>query len=316
MAKDPQALLLDAGDSLFSAASRPSEADLASARLMLDLYAEMGYRAVNIGYRDLPAGISFLREGASQQGVPLLSANLRLKDEAPFPPYLLLDHQGVTIAVLAVTAPILDPALRARGVHMLAPIPRLQELVPELAQKASLIILLSNLGYFLDRQIPAKVPGIDIIIGSGSGSPLYQPLQMEGTYLLRAHEKGKSVGRAEVLLDAEGRLSALEHRLVLLGDTLPEDQAVAAKVDELAGKLKPKPGPTPLRSVPPEENPFLKALKKKIEEQQAAGVTQAPARPRQPVDPKNNPLLELLRKLKEQQRQKPQAPKPAATPSQ
>ncbi len=316
MAKNPAALLLDAGDFLFRGASRPSEGDLASARLMLELYAEMGYRAMNIGYRDLPAGVEFLREGAAQQGLPVLSANIRLKDEAPFPPYLLLDHQGITIAVLAVTAPILDPALRTRGVRVLPPLPILQKLVPELAQRASLIILLSNLGYFLDRQIPGKVPGIDIIIGSGSGSPLYQAIKIEGTYLLRAHERGKSVGRAEIVLDADGRASALENRLVLLGSTLPEDEATSVKITEVTRKHVPTARQTPGRAVPPQENPFLKALKKKIEEQQAARGTQPPPPPRPPVDPKNNPLLELLRKLKEQQRQNPGTPQPAATPSQ
>ena len=90
--------------------------------------------------------------------------------------------------------------------------------------------------------------------------------------------------------------------MILLDDTLPEDEGYAKRLTEFAARFpEPAPGPGAPLSSDAADNPFLKALQEKIKERQAQAPPQTPPAEAQPLDPKANPLLELLQRLKEQQ---------------
>jgi len=251
-------LLLDAGDFLFRNQATPSEAGLASARLLLDFYHNMGYTALCVGKQDLSGSVSFLLEEAKRRGLRPLSSNLCYKGKAVFEPYRIFEINSVKVGVLAVTSPRLNQWIKADGVEVLDPSAQLKTLVPDLKRRVDILILLSNLGELEDRVLANAIDGIDLIIGSGSGRRTYEPLKIGKTYLLRTHPKGKSVGQVDVELDARGGILDLDNNLVLLNAALPEDKAAAQRIQEL-GKRYPGKKTVTSRTLHA-NNPFLKAL--------------------------------------------------------
>jgi 5'-nucleotidase / UDP-sugar diphosphatase len=202
----------------------------------LDFYHDMGYTALCVGKGDLAGSTMFLLEQTQKRGLRPLSSNLRYKGKAVFEPYWIFDVNGTKIGVLAVTSPELNQRIKADGVEVLDPSARLKSLVPELKNRVDVIILLSNLSEFDDRKLPSTVDGIDIIIGSGPGKQLHQPLKVGSTYLLRGDIKGRSVGKVEVKLNSGGGIQGLDNELYRLKASLPVDEAATRKIKKLKQK--------------------------------------------------------------------------------
>ena len=279
---------------------------MAAARILLDALQEANYSAVGLGSRDLAAGVPFLLEEAGRRKLRLLSANVTFNGNPAFESHALIPVAGLKVGVLAVTGPLNRPI--SEGVAVGDPMAAAKALVPEIAKQAGIVVLLSSLGHEENLKLAEEVPGIDIVISGGGGASLYQPLRIRKTWFLRPTTKGKSIGQAALRLDGQGRLAALESQLILLDDTLPEDEGYAKRLTEFAARFPaPASGPGAPMSSEAAENPFLKALQEKIKERQAQGPPQTPPAEAQPLDPKANPLLELLQRLKEQQ-QKTQGP--------
>lgn len=304
--KDSPSVLLEAGDSLFKHQREPTEGELAKAGLLLDFYKEMGYAALAVGYRDLAASLSFYKNQINRRGLTALSANLRYKAEPPFAPYQVVQTGRTTLGILALTGPLGGGGIKTEELRVVDPVSRLQELIPEVADKARIIVLLSNQGYGRDRELASRVKEIDIIIGGGSGKPLYKPARIGQTYFLRAHTKGKSIGAAELTIDENGRLESLQNRLILLRENLPEDEKAAERVAKVAGTREATDDAAAQQ--PAAENPFLKILQKRMKKQPPAEQTESQVQPQksapQSGEKPPNPLLELLKRLQEEQKKK------------
>jgi 2',3'-cyclic-nucleotide 2'-phosphodiesterase (5'-nucleotidase family) len=218
-------------------------------------------------------------------------------------PYRIVQTGRTKLGIIALTGPTLGPGVKKEGLSILGPVSRLQELIPEVADKARIIVLLSNQGYARDRELASRVKGIDIVIGSGSGKPLYQPARIGQTYFLRSHSKGKSIGAAELTIDENGRLESLKNRLVLLREKLPEDEKAAERVAKVAGTRKAA-GDAAGRQ-PAAENPFLKILQERMQKQPATEKTETRVQPQKTPrsgESPPNPLLELLQRLQQQKK--------------
>ncbi len=245
----------------------------------------MGYTALCIGKRDLAGSTMFLLEETKKRGLRPLSSNLRYNGKAVFEPYRIFEINSVKVGVLAVTSPGLSQRIKADGVEVLDPSAQLKSLIPDLKRKTNVVILLSNLGEPEDRVLANTIDGIDLIIGSGSGRRTYEPLKTGKTYLLRTHQKGKSVGQVNVELDVKGGILDLDNNLALLNTGLPEDKAAAQRIQELEKRC---PGKKTVTSrTLPADNPFLKALEeaKKRKGQEVQTNATVP-----------NPFIELLKK--------------------
>jgi len=282
-------LLLDAGNFLFRNESAPSEAALASARLLLDFYRDMSYTALCAGKRDLAGSIIFLSKEADKRDLRPLSSNLRYKDKAVFEPYAIFDVNGIKVGVLAITSPELDQRIKADNVDVLDPSDRLKLLVPELKNRVDVIILLSNLSEFEDIKLLSTVDGIDIIIQSGQGKQLYQPLKVGNTYLLRGDIKGRSIGKCVVKLNSQKDVQGLNNELHQLKASLPVDGAATSKIKGLKQKYS-STEVTTIRPSDPAKNPFLEAIEKAKRNKMKGDSTKS--------RDGSNPLLEAIEKAK------------------
>ena len=78
---------------------------------------------------------------------------------------------------------------------------------------ATLVILLSHLGFTEDVRLGSSVPGIDVIVGGHSHTALADPVQTERTIIVQAGARGLYLGALEMVVDEKtGKLkSATEY---------------------------------------------------------------------------------------------------------
>lgn len=241
----------------------------------------MGYMALCVGKGDLAGSTMFLLEETKKRGLRPLSSNLRYKGKAVFEPYGIFDVNNVKVGVLAVTSIELNQRIKADAVEVLDPSTQLKSLVPELKKRVDVIILLSNLSEFEDRKLPGTVDGIDIIIESGPGKKLYQPLKVGGTYFLRGDVKGRSVGKVEVKLSCGGGIQGLDNEMHHLSASLPVDEAAIRKIEKLKQKYSVRKAVTIRHSS--EKNPFLESIEEAKKSRVKNGPYQSDNSTKKPV---------------------------------
>jgi len=228
---------LDAGD--FSArVNVPTEKEIAQERLLMETYKDMGYNAVAVGTMDLP----YLSSLPDKR--PLL-LSLNLQAEKPvWRPYEVFELKGIKVVVTALTqaAGALDlisvlqtaknPGRIPDSYKILDPVTVFKEQLPMLKAKGDIVIVLSNLGGTADFELAQNVPGIDLIIESGPMPPINTPKQVGNTYILKAHNKGQSIGVATLSI-SDKKLTGLTNRLEILASDLPSNEALERRIEAL-----------------------------------------------------------------------------------
>jgi len=217
-------LVLDAGHGLLSANERP---DALPGAVAAELYDRLGYDAVVLGSADLaalgPEGVARLRASAH---FALLSANAYPTgaQEPAAAPYVLLDVGGKQVAILGLT-----DAREAPGWEIRDPLRTARTWARKLRRQADILIVLSHAGQEADRQIAARVRGIDIIV-MGGNQLLEEPLRLgqDDTLLIHADRyayemAGRYVGVADLTFDGAGRLTDYNWERMQLDATVAED---------------------------------------------------------------------------------------------
>ena len=230
-ARDPEALLLDAGD---FALSGPS------ASLGVQLLSGLGYDAIAPGNaeNDVPEQ----RAALARIGAPVLAANLA-GDTADYParPWIIRSVAGRRIAILGLTTP---PAYQATTLYPTShpfrrlpaestpvgdPLSAAQHWVPRLRRQADLVVVLSHLGLWHDVQLAAQVPGIDLIVGGHSHHRLPQLIQIGATAIAQAGVAGAYLG-VIAIAEQDGRLH-YNGRLEPVWQAIDADGEVRRQID-------------------------------------------------------------------------------------
>ncbi len=281
-AQSPNVLKLHAGDALtgtlyFNHAGQPGQADAALMNTVCFDAMALGNHEFDKGDAGLKTFIDALHEGRCK--TPVLSANVRFGPHSPLSadaapgkvrPDTIVQRGDQPIGIIGLTiagktrqASRPDPgtdfmdetataqaridALRARGVNK--------------------IILLSHIGYPHDKQLIARLSGVDVVVGGDSHSLLgpaslatYEVGSPEGSYpteardkdgkrvcLVQAWEYSQVVGELNVDFDAKGdviRCAGRPHVLIdqdfRVGDALPAapDQAAFLAGAKASGMLR------------------------------------------------------------------------------
>lgn len=219
---------MDGGDLLFAqplVAGQPHAQLLrARARLLARAAVADGVAAVNVGRRDLAAGLAFVRELEEDPGVPWVATNLRSADgKHPFPRWRLVSWGGVSVGVVGVLAP--NPSLDGPlGLRVDAPAEALRDVLPRLTGAAA-VLCLSNLGLAAERALAREFPGLAFIVGGGPAEYLPSAPAEGNAVLLHAANRGQYLGVLDLPAEALhswrnprdlGEKAVLEARLALL----------------------------------------------------------------------------------------------------
>ncbi len=249
-------MVLDGGDLLFREVSLRGRQDSAAlkekARLLARVAVEMGVAAVNVGRRDLAAGIEFVVRLGSEPGVPWVASNLRTTEGShPLPRWRTAEWAGKRWVVLGLLPP--NPALDGSlGVQIQPPAEAVREVL-EGAAPFDRVAVLSNLGLDAEKRLAAEFPGISLIVGGGTNHSFPLPPVVGDTILLRAGDRGRYVGILDLTegplrswarpvnrqerLVVEQRLRADRQRFAALDGTDGTEEERAAVARALQGQI-------------------------------------------------------------------------------
>lgn len=184
-------LLLAAGDMI----QGNPWANLFKGKSTIEVMNAMRFDAMVVGNHEFDFGPKVLKQRMAQARFPVLGANV--KGLAALKPYVIKNFPGVRVAIIGVVTPETPVATHPRNVTGLTfstPESAVRKYLPELKRRADIIIVLSHCGFQADRELAAKVPGIDVIVGGHSHTKMLQPELLGQTIIVQAWEHAKALG--------------------------------------------------------------------------------------------------------------------------
>lgn len=214
-----------------------------------------GYDAMAIGYREFDINPSGVARFIQHLPFPVISSNIDAGDEPELQSVLsgsaVINLDGENVGVVGYTYG--DGAMNT-NIGELQFTDELESVSREV-QKLKLrgvnkIVVLGSSSLNFNRFIATQVDGVDVVIGSGTRTFLYngEPPSIEtatGPYpvpVVTARDnsavvaqiigRGKYLGRLDVSFDRNGNIKDVSGNPILLGKTVTEDPATKADVEE------------------------------------------------------------------------------------
>lgn len=195
-ALDGRGLLLDAGDAISSGniTYKPGGEPI------LDLMSDAGYDAMTVGNREFHFSQAGFCAKVSRARFPVLCANVRAKGEEtklPVVPTIERKVGGARVTVFGLTVPMITERMLSRKVSSYVfddPLKTAESLVPALRPGCDLLVCLSHIGLAKDRELAARVPGIDLIIGGHTHALLETGERIGDTFVAQAGWWGRYLG--------------------------------------------------------------------------------------------------------------------------
>lgn len=259
--RHPNALLVDGGDfSMGSLFQTVYATDAAELRIM----GALGYDAATFGnheYDYRTAGLANMLNAAVDSGEPLpaiLDANYKppLEGDPSYDKeaaalwvaferygvqdYTVIQRGGVNFAVFGVMGEDSDACAPMSGMVFQDHVPIAREIVAQIEAEVPeprVVVCLSHSGTnenpekSEDQRFATEVDGIDVIVSGHTHTTLSEPIQVNDTYIVSAGEYCKNLGALTLTRDGD-TLSLAEYALIPIDDSLPEDKAVAAKIED------------------------------------------------------------------------------------
>jgi len=231
-------LVLDSGDSL------PLYSDPLKSSYVFKVLGLIGYDAVTIGDQELINGSQFFLEAQERYKISFLAANLKIYSEGGYflpTPYTIKKVGDYQVAILGVTCfgpSHLLPRQKIEGAKTSSWRQALSSYLSLLKERADLIIVLSHLGYNLDKEMADEFGSIDLIIGGHSQTLLQEPDRVGESLIVQPGPKGQRVGVLTVMLDRDGRIVDYQNKLILLSEKIEDDPQVALWYREYRQKLE------------------------------------------------------------------------------
>ncbi|MER2600370.1 MAG: 5'-nucleotidase C-terminal domain-containing protein [Caldilineales bacterium] len=209
----------------------------------------LGYQAMAIGNHEFDSGPSALSRFIDAANFPVLSANIDASAQVSLTgqiePYTVITVTGEPVGVFGLTTED-TPFISSPGPDVIFEdaVQTAQQMVAELqGMGINKIVLLSHLGYLPDQALAAAVPGIDVIVGGHSHTPLGSMPGAQGPYptvvnsaanvptlIVSAWEWGRYLGRLDVTFNAAGMVTAYQGNPIFINSSIAEDPTIAADV--------------------------------------------------------------------------------------
>jgi len=200
--------------------------------------ARMGYDAVTIGEYDLRNGVEYLVRLASENGIPLVSANVRDAATGTLVarPYVIVERLGVRLAVTGVMADDMDIRLgrdvQTSGVTVDPQVEALAALVPELRKKADFVVVLAHVGIDHSKELVEAVPGIDFLVVGSQRNYAAKLFEVGTTVFLQPGYRGEYASLTRLRFSADRVYQGYDGQAVAMDDKVPVDASMALLVKE------------------------------------------------------------------------------------
>ena len=239
-------LLLSAGD-MFQGTP---VSNLFKGRSVTDVMNYLKFDAMAIGNHEFDWGMDILQHLTASSRFPYLSANIKDERGRYLPgvkPYIIVERKNVKIAIIGVTTPQV-PRITTPGrfKHMTVDSP--EDILPLFIRKARdegavIIIVLSHLGLDADEALAQRIPGIHVIVGGHSHTPLENPVVVGNTIIVQAGAYGLYLGVLKLRIDADagriiGHTEEKELEKVMAAKDRPYDKELARIIQAYYGRIQ------------------------------------------------------------------------------
>ena len=251
-------LALDAGDQFMGSLFYTHHRGLAEAAIQ----QAWGVEAMTLGNHEFDHGPENAARYIRALGAPVLAANLDTRDEPAMAGLVrssvAFTRGGARIVVIGLiteeTPVIASPGPRLRFTNAEEATER--AIAEARAAGPATIVLLSHRGFGPDRQLAARVRGVDVIVGGHSHTILANrqgaagpaPVVVDGpdraVRIVQAGALGRFLGRLDLDIAADGRVTGHGGDAAELTPDLPEDaeaRAIVARFAAPLGELRTRP---------------------------------------------------------------------------
>lgn len=227
-------------------------------QVVTDFFNQMSFDVVSTGNHEFDDGPTEFAKYVETATFPIIGGNFDVSSEPTLAGKLngviVLNVGGEQIAVIGATT-IDTPEISSPGSTIkFESVTDYVKGAVEVLEAAGInkIIVLSHIGYTVDQDLAAAVPGVDVIVGGHSHTLLSNTDEKAaGPYptlvkspegidvpIVQAGSYGKYLGEIKVVWDDAGKLTAAEGDPMLLDASVTPDEGFIAKVAELGGPLE------------------------------------------------------------------------------
>lgn len=200
--------------------------------------------AMVLGNHEFDFGIEVLRKRMAEAKFPVLAANVLQKEggERFTIPYVLRPlENGVRVAIIGFvtdeTPETTDP-LNVSGLVFQPPLLAAARYLPELEEKADIILALTHIGSEADMALATTYDDIDVIVGGHDQVLIQKPLEADDVIITQAQEHGLYLGRIDLAVKPEGdEVELVADTVYPITAEIPDDPAVAAMVASYTQRL-------------------------------------------------------------------------------
>ena len=246
-AGDTATLLVDGGDQFLGTMFYTQYKGAVAAEMMNAL----GYDAMTVGNHEFDDGPEVLAEFVDAVDFPVLMSNADVSGEPALADTIMkstvVEKGGERIGLIGLTPQDTDElASPGPNVTFTDPSEAVQAEVDRLTEQGvNKIVVLSHSGYEVDKRVAENTTGVDVIVGGHSNTLLGDFEGAAGPYptvvndvpIVQAYAYGKYLGELSVTFDDEGRVVEASGQPLLIDVSVAEDEAVLARIGELAGPL-------------------------------------------------------------------------------
>lgn len=219
-------LLLAAGDMI----QGENWANLSAGESVVELMNAMRFDAMALGNHEFDFGREVLGKRIREAVFPILGANVAGLEGIR--PYVLLEADGVKVAVIGVVTddtPVATHPRNVAGLAFGAPAAAVEERLRELSGKADVFVVLAHLGHQAERALAEGIAGIDVVVGGHSHTKVETPAVIGKTVVVQAWEHGKALGILDLTVE-NGKVVRTAARLEEIRPSGAPDNAVAGIV--------------------------------------------------------------------------------------
>ncbi len=204
---------------------------------MVALMNKVGFDLCAVGNHEWDGGVEALQRNIEDAQFPFLCANVIVPSEVKLDvkPYLILENQGVKIAVLGVVETRADGFPGAHPDHFTKiRFKRATDVIPDylsLKEQSDVFILLSHLGYEEDLEVAERFPVFDAIIGGHSHTLVEHPAKHNGVMVTQAGSSLKYATLTFITVQ-NGKVADVQATTLSVKDFKKKNKEVKAMLDE------------------------------------------------------------------------------------
>ena len=204
---------------------------------MIELMNKVGFDLSAVGNHEWDGGTDNLQQNIEQAKFPFLCANVFQKDglNLDIKPYVMLENQGVKIAVIGMIEVRHDDIPGAHPSKLTqVGFKKAIDVMPEyqfLREQCDVMILLSHLGFEDDLEMAQACPYLDVILGGHSHTLIEFPAEHDGVLVTQAGSNLKHATLTKIKVK-DGKVLEKNAITLNVNNFRNSDEEVQAMIDE------------------------------------------------------------------------------------